>query len=90
MQAIFMARGPAFDQKVQIDSINNVDIYHIACRILELEPNPHATAGSLANLASIFRASEPLPDHSASLPLTSSFSVLLTMVLLSFNFRMMF
>ncbi|CAF1471361.1 unnamed protein product [Adineta steineri] len=50
MQAIFMARGPSFNQQVQINSLNNVDIYHIACRILNLTPNPYATAGSLDNL----------------------------------------
>jgi len=58
MQAIFMARGPAFNDKVQIHSLNNVDIYHIACRILKLQPNQYATAGSLVNLTSIFRTVE--------------------------------
>ena len=91
MQAIFMARGPSFQEKIQIDSINNVDIYHIACRILELEPNPHATAGSLTNLTHLFRTAAVIPpNNSASLYLTSSFSVLMMMVLLSFNFEMMF
>jgi predicted AlkP superfamily pyrophosphatase or phosphodiesterase len=54
MQAIFMARGPSFNKNIQINSLNNVDIYHIACRILNLTPNPYATAGSLANLTSLF------------------------------------
>ncbi len=53
-----MARGPSFNKNVQIQSLNNVDIYHIACRILELEPNPYATAGSLDNLTSLFRTIE--------------------------------
>jgi hypothetical protein len=56
MQAIFLARGPAFSQNIQIRSINNVDIYHIACHILELIPNPYANAGSLQNLTHIFRS----------------------------------
>ncbi|CAF3049475.1 unnamed protein product [Rotaria sp. Silwood2] len=47
MQAIFMARGPSFNKNVSIHSLNNVDIYHIACHILKLNPNPHATAGSI-------------------------------------------
>ena len=55
MQAIFMAIGPDFKPKTEIDSLKNVDIYHIACRILSLKPNPHATAGSLDKLAEIFR-----------------------------------
>jgi hypothetical protein len=56
MQAIFLARGPSFNENIQIRSINNVDIYHIACHILELIPNPYANAGSLKNLTHIFRS----------------------------------
>ncbi|CAF1537915.1 unnamed protein product [Rotaria sp. Silwood1] len=54
MQAIFMARGPSFNKNVSIHSLNNVDIYHIACHILKLNPNPYATAGSIVYLTSIF------------------------------------
>ena len=50
-----MARGPAFTPNHQFHSLNNVDVYHIACRILQLDPNPHATAGSIKNLTSLFR-----------------------------------
>ncbi|CAF1419421.1 unnamed protein product [Adineta steineri] len=67
MQAIFMARGPSFNQQVQINSLNNVDIYHIACRILNLTPNPYATAGSLDNLTSIFRVKNSSNIYSPSL-----------------------
>ncbi|CAF3570846.1 unnamed protein product [Adineta steineri] len=55
MQAIFMARGPDFQQHIEIDSLKNVDVYHIGCKILNLKPNPYATAGSLNNLTHIFR-----------------------------------
>jgi hypothetical protein len=58
MQAIFIARGPAFARNVQIDSLKNVDIYHIACHILQLQPNTHANAGSIVNLSDLFRSSE--------------------------------
>lgn len=58
MQAIFMARGPYFNEKVQIETLNNVDVYHVACRILDLQPNPYAQAGSLANLSDLFRKSD--------------------------------
>jgi hypothetical protein len=75
MQAIFMARGPSFNQNVQINSINNVDIYHIACRILNLNPNPNATAGSLVNLTNIFRAVENVSTTGSS---TASASILST------------
>lgn len=50
-----MAQGPDFNQHMEIDSLKNVDVYHIACRILNLKPNPYATAGSLNNLKNIFR-----------------------------------
>ncbi len=50
-----MAKGPDFNQHMEIHSLKNVDVYHIACRILSLEPNPYATAGSLDNLTDIFR-----------------------------------
>lgn len=66
MQAMFMARGPSFNDNVQIQSLNNVDIYHIACRILKLEPNPYATAGSLDNLTSIFRTTEIVQPSTSS------------------------
>lgn len=58
MQAVFMARGPLFNRNMTIDSLNNVDIYHIACRILKLQPNQYATAGSLDNLMNIFRMTD--------------------------------
>ncbi|CAF3335834.1 unnamed protein product [Rotaria socialis] len=54
MQAIFMAKGPDFNRHIEIDSLKNVDIYHIACKILNLKPNPYAKAGSIDNLTSIF------------------------------------
>ncbi|CAF0903576.1 unnamed protein product [Rotaria sp. Silwood1] len=56
MQAIFMAQGPDFSQHFEINSLKNVDVYHIACKILDLKPNPYATAGSLNNLTGIFRS----------------------------------
>ncbi|CAF2432949.1 unnamed protein product [Rotaria sp. Silwood2] len=56
MQAIFMAQGPDFNQNKEIHSLKNVDVYHIACKILDLKPNPYATAGSLNNLTDIFHS----------------------------------
>lgn len=83
MQAIFMAKGPDFNRNIQIDSLKNVDIYHIACKILNLKPNPYATAGSLDNLTNIFRirkqsdynptnASPLKPNNSSKLLLNNS------------------
>ncbi|CAF4471923.1 unnamed protein product, partial [Rotaria magnacalcarata] len=69
MQAIFMARGPLFSKSIQIDSLNNVDIYHIACRILKIKPNRYANAGSLANLTSLFA---PIGNTSTQITFTST------------------
>ncbi len=84
-----MARGPSFNNNVTIRSLNNVDIYHIACRILKLQPNPYATAGSLNNLTSIFRTTEgpgPSPNNGCCLYSISSFSMLFMFFLFSFSF----
>ncbi|CAF4039061.1 unnamed protein product, partial [Rotaria sordida] len=72
MQAIFMARGPSFNKNVSIHSLNNVDIYHIACHILKLNPNPHATAGSIVDLTSIFRTIETMTTSSSTFTSISS------------------
>jgi hypothetical protein len=80
MQAIFMARGPSFNKNIQINSLNNVDIYHIACRILNLTPNPHATAGSLANLTSLFPTIET--DSTATRPIMLPLIVVLCVPLI--------
>ncbi|CAF1300171.1 unnamed protein product [Rotaria magnacalcarata] len=69
MQAIFMARGPLFSKSIQIDSLNNVDIYHIACHILKIKPNRYANAGSLANLTSLFA---PIGNTSTQITFTST------------------
>lgn len=81
-----MARGPLFNENLTIQSLNNVDIYHIACRILKLQPNPYATAGSLANLTTIFRTNEStiVPNNSGYSHSISLFS-LLFMFFLNFN-----
>jgi alkaline phosphatase D len=39
MHAIFYASGPAFKESFKSKSINNIDIYPLVCRILNLEPN---------------------------------------------------
>ncbi|CAF4157282.1 unnamed protein product [Rotaria sp. Silwood2] len=78
MQAIFMARGPSFNKNVSIDSLNNVDIYHIACHILKLNPNPHATAGSIVYLTSIFRTIENMTASSTSTSISSTIATFTT------------
>ena len=78
----FMARGPSFNKNIQINSLKNVDIYHIACRILNLTPNPNANAGSLVNLTNLF----PTPENTTPENNSGSFhlSSLLPMFFLLF------
>jgi len=38
MSAIFYATGPAFKKNFKIKELNNVDIYNLICRILDIEP----------------------------------------------------
>ena len=75
MQAVFMARGPAFTPNYQFHSLNNVDVYHIACRILQLNPNPYATAGSIKNLTSLFRAAESTSTSNTNTSGPNNFTV---------------
>ncbi|CAF0733735.1 unnamed protein product [Adineta ricciae] len=79
MQAIFMAMGPDFQQHLTIDSLKNGDIYQIACHILNLVPNPYATAGSLKNLTHIFRE-----RNNQSSQLLINVSLIILLVLFTF------
>ncbi len=38
MHAIFYAAGPAFKKGYSFDSLNNIDIYNLICRILKITP----------------------------------------------------
>jgi predicted AlkP superfamily pyrophosphatase or phosphodiesterase len=38
MSAIFYATGPAFKKNYKVKELNNVDIYNLICRILDIEP----------------------------------------------------
>jgi len=38
MQSIFIASGPAIKSNFQIDSFENIHIYPLLCKLLEIEP----------------------------------------------------
>jgi predicted AlkP superfamily pyrophosphatase or phosphodiesterase len=59
MQAIFIARGPAFVPGAQVPPIDNVDIYPLLAHLLGVEPGPHD--GSLQPLRPLLK-----PDRSPS------------------------
>lgn len=48
MHAIFYAFGPAFKQGYRHTAFNNVDLYHLMCKILKLNPAPND--GELSNV----------------------------------------
>ncbi len=48
MQAIFVAQGPSFRVGTQVDTVYNLDVYELMCRILQLKPA--ANDGSLSRI----------------------------------------
>lgn len=52
MHAIFMAKGPAFREKVVVPAFENVEVYGIIARILGLKPAK--TDGDLKRVSSLF------------------------------------
>jgi hypothetical protein len=38
MHSIFYATGPAFKKNYNFKELNNVDIYNLVCRILDIKP----------------------------------------------------
>ncbi|OFX88024.1 MAG: hypothetical protein A2W99_11290 [Bacteroidetes bacterium GWF2_33_16] len=61
MHAIFYAVGPAFRSGYKSESINNVDLYPLVCKILNLVPSKHE--GSLENALPMLKQSECLPKN---------------------------
>ena len=52
MHAIFYAYGPAFKNSYKHHSINNIDIYPLICKILNIEPAE--MDGNLLNVSEMF------------------------------------
>jgi predicted AlkP superfamily pyrophosphatase or phosphodiesterase len=53
MRAIFLARGPAFQQGIVVDPVENIHIYELICSVLNLKPAPNH--GNLAAVKSLLR-----------------------------------
>ena len=41
MFSIFYATGPSFKKDYQVEELNNVDVYNLICRILDIKPAPN-------------------------------------------------
>ncbi|XP_032195396.1 ectonucleotide pyrophosphatase/phosphodiesterase family member 3 [Mustela erminea] len=51
MEAIFLAHGPSFKEKTEIEPFENIEIYNLICDLLHIQPAPNnGTHGSLNHL----------------------------------------
>jgi ectonucleotide pyrophosphatase/phosphodiesterase family protein 5 len=53
MQATFIARGPAFRSGAKVDTVFNLDVYELMCRVLRIKPAPND--GSLRRIATVLQ-----------------------------------
>jgi hypothetical protein len=49
MRALFVARGPRFQQGVRVKPFENVHLYHLLCTLLGLTPAPNDGAPTALN-----------------------------------------
>ncbi|KAJ6660079.1 hypothetical protein lerEdw1_018005 [Lerista edwardsae] len=51
MEAIFLAHGPGFKEKTEVNAFENIEIYNLMCDLLQIKPAPNnGTHGSLNHL----------------------------------------
>ncbi|XP_038625296.1 ectonucleotide pyrophosphatase/phosphodiesterase family member 3 [Tachyglossus aculeatus] len=51
MEAIFLAHGPGFKEKTEVEPFENIEIYNLLCDLLHIQPAPNnGTHGSLNHL----------------------------------------
>ncbi|NXX46519.1 ENPP3 phosphodiesterase, partial [Tricholaema leucomelas] len=51
MEAIFLAYGPSFKEKTEVDAFENIEVYNLMCDLLHISPAPNnGTHGSLNHL----------------------------------------
>ncbi|XP_070556777.1 ectonucleotide pyrophosphatase/phosphodiesterase family member 5-like [Ptychodera flava] len=74
MHPFFIAHGPAIKRDFTLEQFNNVDIYPLICKIMEIEAAPNN--GSLAIAGTMLRSHDShdhsLPSHHSVKPITSS------------------
>uniref|UniRef100_A0A8C6R4P5 Ectonucleotide pyrophosphatase/phosphodiesterase family member 3 n=1 Tax=Nannospalax galili TaxID=1026970 RepID=A0A8C6R4P5_NANGA len=69
MEAIFLAHGPSFKEKTEIESFENIEVYNLLCDLLHIQPAPNnGTHGSLNHLLKV-----PFyePSHPGELSMSS-------------------
>ncbi|XP_062952753.1 ectonucleotide pyrophosphatase/phosphodiesterase family member 3 isoform X1 [Cynocephalus volans] len=51
MEALFLAHGPSFKEKTEIEPFENIEVYNLLCDLLRIQPAPNnGTHGSLNHL----------------------------------------
>ncbi|XP_006200118.1 ectonucleotide pyrophosphatase/phosphodiesterase family member 3 [Vicugna pacos] len=54
MEAIFLAHGPSFKEKTEVEPFDNIEIYNLICDLLHIQPAPNnGTHGSLNHLLKV-------------------------------------
>ncbi|NWU42032.1 ENPP3 phosphodiesterase, partial [Hylia prasina] len=75
MEAIFLAYGPSFKEKMEVDAFENIEVYNLMCDLLRIVPaENNGTHGSLNHLLKkpFYNPSHPKEVSSPSLcPLSS-------------------
>ncbi|KAJ7421363.1 ectonucleotide pyrophosphatase/phosphodiesterase family member 3 [Pitangus sulphuratus] len=69
MQAIFLAYGPSFKEKTEVDAFENIEVYNLMCDLLRITPAPNnGTHGSLNHLLRkpFYSPSHPKEESSPS------------------------
>ncbi|XP_004369036.1 ectonucleotide pyrophosphatase/phosphodiesterase family member 3 [Trichechus manatus latirostris] len=62
MGAIFLAHGPGFKEKTEVEAFENIEVYNLLCDLLHIQPAPNnGTHGSLNHLlkAPFYEPSHP-------------------------------
>ncbi|NXX43619.1 ENPP1 phosphodiesterase, partial [Tricholaema leucomelas] len=79
MQAIFIAFGPAFKSRTQVDPFENIEVYNLMCDLLDLKPAPNnGTHGLLNHLLRnpVYMPQHPKErSHPSDCPVLRAFSV---------------
>ncbi|XP_046561055.1 glycerophosphocholine cholinephosphodiesterase ENPP6-like [Haliotis rubra] len=66
MKPIFLARGPNFKANLTSDPIQNVDIYPLVCKLLNIKPAPNN--GSLARVNAFIQDTPPVSGSPSNAP----------------------
>ncbi|XP_078319808.1 uncharacterized protein LOC111119482 isoform X2 [Crassostrea virginica] len=62
MHALFLAHGPGFKEKLQIDPFENIELYNMMCELMGIKPA--LNNGTLGSLHHILKNPSPLVDSS--------------------------